>query len=95
MSVFPTRACGCHDPDSRPHPILAHHCQNSHLEQGRCRPLLSIASTDFSALLSRGWQPQVSAGQLTISSMLLKCVMAAITKHTILRMLATTEINGL
>ncbi len=95
MSVFPTNACGRHDHLTRPQVKPANHCQSEQLRPTHHRPLSNIVFLVFSALLSRGWRLKVPAGQLTISSILLEWVMAAVTKHTILGMLATTEINGL
>ncbi len=47
MSVFPTRACGCHDTHTRPQVNPRNHCQSEHPEPGRCGPLLSIVLLDF------------------------------------------------
>ncbi len=62
MSVFPTRAYGCQDPDIRLHFKPNNYCQNSHLKPGRYRPLFPIVSRDFSALLSRRSQVRLLLG---------------------------------
>jgi hypothetical protein len=66
MSVLSTNACGRHDPHIKPQVNPRDYCQSEHPCPTHNKSLLRIISTDFSALLGRGWQHSVLVGGLVM-----------------------------